>query len=171
MPQLAAQVSDYSLALGFYPGFCPNDEAVTSQIYEVDLHAAFKEIYRSAFWQSKAHFAEARRRLRNTATLPSGWDTYDAEAPNDLARAITEKVLDALEADMLSPTRLMPSSEGGVAITFVEGDNRALIEIYNNGEIAAATYSSDSEPLAWELGDTDSALKNAIEDIRVRLAA
>lgn len=170
MPQLAAQVADYP-AIGFYRRFDQNDEAVTSQVYSKRLRTALDEIYKSAFWRSKARFAEARQRLKTTVSLEHGWDTYGAESPNDVARTLTAKILNALEEDLLPPTRLMPSSEGGIAISFVEGDNRAEIEIYNTGQVAAATYSAHSEAVAWELSDTDSALKNAIIDIRVRLAA
>jgi hypothetical protein len=175
MPQLAVQGAGYSPALGFDcsfgQNFGQNDEAMTSQVYAGDLRDALKEIYRSFFWRSKARFAEVRQRLKTTVSLGRGWDTYGAESPNDLARTLAAKVLDALEAELLPPTRLMPSSEGGIAISFVEGDNRAEIEIYNTGEIAAATYSAHSEPVAWELSNTESALKNAIVDIRVRLTA
>ena len=169
MPQLAAQLADGPF--GFYRGLGQNDEALTSEVYVKDLCAKLDEIYRSAFWRSKARFADARQRLRTTVSLEHGWDTYAAEAPNDVARTLAAKILNALEADSLPPTRLMPSSEGGIAISFVEGDNRAEIEIYNTGQIAAATYSGHSEPVAWELTNTDSALKNAIIDIRVRLTA
>ncbi len=170
MPQLAAHLADYS-PIGLYRSFGQNDEAVTSQIYARNLLDALNEIYRSAFWISKARFAEARQRLRTTVTLRKGWDTYGAEAPSDVARTLALKILNALEADSLPPARLMASSEGGIAISFVEGDNRAEIEIYNTGEVAAATYSVHSEPVAWELSNTDSALTHAITQIRVHLAA
>jgi hypothetical protein len=170
VPQLAAQVPYYGPPIGFYRGF-GKDEAVTSQDYAEYLDAAFSEIYRSAFWHSKDGFAEARRQLKATASLARGWDTYGAEPPNEAARALAGEILDALEADLLPPTRLMPSSEGGIAMSFVEGDNRAEIEIYNSGEVAVATYSAHSEPVVYELSDTDAALKHAIIDIRVHLAA
>ena len=171
MPQLDAPVTAYRPPIGIYRTFDQNDEAVTSQVYGRALSAKLEEIYKSDYWRSKARFVEVRGRLNSTVTLACGWDTYGAEAPNDVARALARKILDALEADLLPPTRLMPSAEGGIAISFVEGDNRAEIEIYNNREIVAATYSGFSEPRAWELSNTESALKNAITEIRVHLAA
>lgn len=171
MPHLAAQGSDCRPTIGFYRAFGQNDEAMTSKVYANELRAALAEVYRSTFWLSMARFAEARQRLRNTVALERGWDTYGAESPNDVARALAGRILDHLEASLLPPTRLMPSVEGGIAMSFVEGDNRAEIEIYNTGEVAAATYSGQSEPEVWELANTGSALKNAINRIRVRLAA
>jgi len=167
LPQLVEQAADYR---PLYDVVDQNDEARTLHVYN-DLRCKLEEIDRSAYWRSKARFIEARRRLNSTKTLARGWDTYGAEAPNDMARALARKILDALEADLLPPTHLMASAEGGIAISFVEGDNRAEIEIYNTGEIAAATYSGSSEPMVWELSNTESALKNAITEIRVRLTA
>lgn len=169
MPQL--QVADYRPPIGFNPIFDQNDEAVTSKVYGKDLLAKFEEIYKSAYWLTKARFFEARRRLSSTVTLGRDWNTYGAEPPNDLARALAGTVLDALEADLLPPSHLVPSAEGGIAISFVEGFSRAAIEIYNTGEIAAATYSGRGEPAAWELSTTESTLKKTIFQIRVHLAS
>jgi hypothetical protein len=157
---------------GIYRFLGHNDEAMTSFIYMDTLRAAFEEIYKSSsFWHSKMRFAEARRRLSTTVSLEHDWDTYGAESPNDLARTLAAKVLDVLEEGSLPPSRLIPSAEGGIAMSFVAGDNRGEIEIYNSGEIAAAIYSGQTEPTVWELKNSDIALKNAIAQIRVHLAA
>jgi len=161
MAHLVAHGSGQSLTGEFFLG-SGEDTVTTSRLFE--------EIYRSAFWRTTARFGEARRRLKATAALAADWDTYGAEPPNDTARAIAARALNELEAEALPPTRLMPSSEGGVAISFIEGDNRAEIEIYNTGEIAVATYTSDSEPVVWELDGSAPAWKQAIHNIRVRLA-
>jgi len=159
LPQLAA-------VMAFDRPFTENDEAVTSRVRAMDR----LEISVSAYWQNKTRFVEARRRLKGTAALSNGWDTYGAEAPNDLARAAAASILEALETHLLAPTRLMASSEGGIAISFVEGEKRAEIEIYNTGEVAAATYSRGGDATAWELDNTEPALKHAITKIRVHLA-
>lgn len=171
MPHLAAHLVEHSPTIGLYRSFTQPDEAVTSKVYAEPLLATLEEIYKSAFWRSKARFAELRRQLRTTLALKCNWDTYGAEPPNEVARALAGKILDALETDLLLPTRLMASAEGGIAISFVEEDKRAEIEIYNTGEIAVATYHAHREPEAWESSDADSALKNAIIKIRVHLTA
>ena len=149
-----------------------NDESVTSRSYMRRFGDPLDQtMSSSAYWQNKSRFLGVRQRLESTARLLQGWDTYFADAPNDHARAMAWKIVAVLEQESLPPTRLMPSSEGGIAISFVEDDNRAELEIYNTGEIAVATYSSRSEPVVWELDPTDSALKNAIDQIRVHLAA
>ena len=119
-------------------------------MYLKTLRAAFEEIYKSSFWLSKARFAAARRQLSTTVSLKPDWDTYGAESPNELARTRAAQILDLLEEASFPPARLMPSAEGGISISFVAGDNRGEIEIYNTGEIAAATYSGQSEPTRRE---------------------
>ena len=170
MPLLAAQPVNQRLTIGIYRVVGQNDEAVTSPTYATGLRTALEQIYKSAFWMSKARFAQARQRLNETAFLAHGWDTYGAESPNDLARTLADKILNVLETASLPPTRLTPSVEGGIAMSFVEGSNRAVIEIYNTGAIAAATYSDEGEPAVWELDSETDALQGTIAQIRVHLA-
>jgi hypothetical protein len=121
--------------------------------------------------RSKVLFADARRQLKATTDLKEGWHGYEAEVPTDTARKLAGSVLDELERASLPPIRLTVSAEGGIALSFIEGHNRAIIEIYNTGEIAAATYADHGEPLAWELQVRDSELEQTIDRIRVYLAA
>lgn len=168
---LAAYGVVHRPTIGIYHVVGQNDEAMTSGVYAIFRGAVLEQIRRSAFWLSKARFAEARQRLNATASLAHGWDTYGAESPNDVARTGAAKILDVLESASLPPTRLTPTVEGGIAVSFVEGSNRAVIEIYNTGEIAAATYSDEGEPAVWELDETDARLLGAIDKIRVHLAS
>jgi hypothetical protein len=148
-----------------------NDEAVTSKAYATSLRTSLEQVYRSTFWQTKAHFADARQRLSAIAALARGWDSYGSEPPNVNARSLAARILDLLETASLVPTQLTPTVEGGIALSFVEGNTRAVIEIYNTGEIAAAMYSDRGEPTVWELEPAEAPLLGSIEQIRVHLAA
>lgn len=142
--------------------------------YREGHEKSIASISKSFYWQTKAFlasFAKLRERLERTANLSDGWDTYDAERPSDLARSLAGRVLDALESARLIPSHLMPSAEGGIAFSFVDGENRAEIEVYNSGEIAAATYTNRSEPIVWELSESDSELRTLAHKIRVHLTA
>lgn len=119
---------------------------------------------------SEVRFDEARRRLLEAASLEKGWDTYDTDPPNAVAVDLATGILGLLEKSQLRPARLLPSSEGGVGISFVDKGRRAEIEIYNSGEMAAVTYGGEQESLAWDLGDGESAITEAIERIRVHLS-
>ena len=169
--RLAAQERIQKPTIGIYRLVGRNDEAVTAGAYANLLDALLEQMGRSAFWRSKTHFTEARQQLEATESLLQGWDSYGAEPPNDVARTVAAQILDVLESAPLSPTRLAPSVEGGIAVSFVKGSNRAMIEIYNTGQIAAATYSDEGEPAVWELDPTDTQLQGAIEQIRVYLAS
>jgi hypothetical protein len=168
---LPAHEAVQSPMVGIYRVVGRNDEAVTSLAYATGLHAALEQIYRSDFWQSKLRFANARQRLKATASLAHGWDRHGAEPPNAIARTLAATILDLLETASLPPTSLTPTVEGGIALSFVEGASRAVIEIYNTGDIAAATYSDEGEPRVWEPGPTEVPLLDSIRQIRVHLAA
>jgi hypothetical protein len=156
--------------LGIYRLIGRNDEAITPA-YEPGLLNALEQMNYSAFWRSKASFAAVRRRLETLALLDDGWDSCDAEAPNMIARELEERILDGLEAAMLPPTQLTPNVEGGITLCFVEGSNRAVIEIYNTAEVAAATYSDWGEPVVWDIDVTEDSMRDSIQKIRVHLAA
>ena len=145
-----------------------NDEAMTSNAYATNLRTSLEQ---STFWQTKQRFANARQRLSAAAALAYGWDSYGSEPPNATARSLAARILDLLETAALAPTQLTPTVEGGIALSFVEGNTRALIEIYNTGEIAAAMYSDRGEPTVWELEPAEAPLLGSIEQIRVHLAA
>jgi len=146
------------------------DGAVSSAIRDSRL-SAINQMFGSVFWQQKFGFADARQRLVQTETLSHDWDTYGAEPPNDTSRRVAGELLRILERESLVPTRLTPSAEGGIALSFVEGSYRAIIEIYNTGEAAAGTYFEREEPTVWELEPTEDRLLDAIHQIRVHLAA
>ena len=157
--------------VGIYRRVGPNDEAMTSSERFSAIAAALDEVYRSNFWRNKARFEDARARLSQSSKLQPSWDTYGGDPPNPTAVAIAARVLNLLEVEALPPARLLPSSEGGIAISFVRGTFRAEIEVYNTGEIVAATYTPQDLPSVWELESSDAAIRTTIEQIRVHFTA
>ena len=69
-----------------------NDEAVTSAAYIRPFRKSL-EVHMSAYWSNKALFSHMQERLRSTLSLSDGWDGQDAEAPNAIARALTNTLL------------------------------------------------------------------------------
>ena len=167
---IAVQEPTPNPTIGIYRNLARIDEAVTRPLQGL-LSGTVRAINGSSFWAGKVRFDEARFRLNATKALTPDWDSYGADAPNALARDLAAKVLTRLEQASMPPALLIPSAEGGIAISFVEGMNRAEIEVYNTGEIMAATYSGQGDPAIWELDISESKLKSAIAAIRVRLAA
>jgi hypothetical protein len=139
--------------------------------YAALLESTFAEICRSNFWTWRKQFEAAQRDLASLSALPLGWDSYDAEPPDELALRITRDILKMLEQEAMPPSRLLPSREGGVTISFAEGPRRAEIEIYNSGEVAVAIYTPTDVLRVWELNAESRSVREAIASIRVHLTA
>ena len=143
-----------------------NEHSVASTFIPIEVE---NWINQSIFCQIKRRFESHREQLDLTALLKENWNTYDSEQPNALARTITSNVLSLLEDELLAPARLSPSADGGIALSFVENKNRAIIEVYNSGEIAAATYADIGDPVVWDVENTPDAIKATVHKIRLRL--
>lgn len=118
--------------------------------------------------------SELREKLSSFESLSSGWNGYDAEAPDKLAINTGEMVLDEFIVNNLIPTDVTPSVEGGIGMYFRIGRKYADIECLNSGEILAITSEDDRPPVVWEieLGNDvveHSSIQEAIKDIRVFL--
>jgi hypothetical protein len=105
--------------------------------------------------------------------LATGWDSYEAEPPSDVALENARRILNVLwESDLGERIRLSPSVEGGVSIVFKTPDKRyADIECFNDGEILAITSKPASEPVVWpvnlatgEIRDTLGRISNFLND-------
>ena len=156
--------------MAIYADFSDEDESITTP-HRNSQKKALEGIYQSNFLTVKLRLAQAGRALKESSGLREGWDTYGSQAPNALARKNAWRILVNLYSAELAPTRVLPSSEGGIAFSFVSGSKRGEIETYNTGEIIAAKYSDTGSPEIWEVQDNDDALSAAIDAINVYLAA
>jgi hypothetical protein len=94
------------------------------------------------------------------------------QPPSDLARRLSEVVLRALRLSDLSPTRVVPSAEGGIAFVFCRHDRYADIEIFNSGEVLAVTSDRKGEPTVWAVPmDGGDGLLASVRTIRDYLKA
>jgi hypothetical protein len=149
----------------------PPSGSVTKPNYDESYTNPIRE---SEYWrklQLKPVFERAKRQLRELENLRPNWDSYGAEPPSARARNAAERILNLLESKSVCPTRIVPSSEGGVGICFVAGDRYADIECLNSGEILAVTYIGTEEPHVWEIEPQESEIKQAIEQIRAHITA
>lgn len=92
---------------------------------------------------------EETTRLRELGALENNWDTYGSPAPNGRALGTAAKALQQLHSLKVRPDRLAPSTEGGVVISFFEGQRYADIEFFNSGEIAAIVSDTNDRDV-WE---------------------
>jgi len=124
---------------------------------------------RSDYWTRKNQFDAFHKRLSDLTSLPENWDAEDAARPTSVALDATRNALLAMQELGVMPERISPSVEGGVAVSFLRGRNRAFIEFYNSGEIVAATYEDEGEPVVWEVEAIDAMNRAALDRIHVHL--
>ncbi|MBI2435778.1 MAG: hypothetical protein HYV26_23225 [Candidatus Hydrogenedentes bacterium] len=84
-------------------------------------------------------------RLDRMSTLTSGWDSYGAEPPSQQAITNARAFVALLESENILPVTVLPSSAGGVGITFEEQNLQAFVEFRNDGSKALMFSDFDSE--------------------------
>ncbi|HYV38924.1 MAG TPA: hypothetical protein VE988_24785 [Gemmataceae bacterium] len=82
-------------------------------------------------------------KLDSYASLPFGWNSYQAPAPSAVAIRNAKALVISTIADSVVPERVEPSAMGGVGITFANDHREAVIEFYNDGT-AHALLSDDA---------------------------
>jgi hypothetical protein len=136
---------------------------VSSTVYEKDIDYIEPEsgnVYRIPAWISLFQI-----QLKSMRDLKNDWNGYGSLAPNSIAIRNSQTVLDILHVLSFSPSSIVPSAEDGIAISFCKGKKRAIIECYNDGNIAAAMYEIDSEPLVWNVGISEEDIKESVNRI------
>lgn len=109
---------------------------------------------------------QAIRRISDLAKLQQGWDASDAEPPNRSAIDSAKKVLEILERYDLEPSRIDPSVEDGITISFLRGDLYADIECFNSGTVLAVHSDRRSQPVVWDITSDEQDLSAAVNRIR-----
>jgi hypothetical protein len=136
---------------------------VSSTVHDKDVAYIFVEnsnVNRGPSWISLF-----QKQLKSMRNLQNDWNGYGSSAPNSIAIRNSQTVLDILHILNFSPISIVPSAEDGIAISFAKGKKRAIIESYNDGNIAAAKYEIDGEPLVWNVGISEEDIKESINRI------
>jgi hypothetical protein len=107
----------------------------------------------STFWTIKYGLIDAERELDRISNMEPDWDSYGAEPPSDKAIRATRETLKELVGDLLLPSAIVPSAEGGVSIYFMSGNRTAYIETYNQGSQALVMYDQQGNTEVLELGN------------------
>lgn len=123
-------------------------------------------------YQTSKHsdwIAESYEKLKELSKLSTNWDSYGAEPPNDTALNWARETLKILSKIGFAPTRITPSVENGVGISFICGNKYADIECFNDGDIVAVISDGKGNPEVWEVEANNLEITSAIEKIRVFL--
>jgi 23S rRNA pseudoU1915 N3-methylase RlmH len=83
---------------------------------------------------------------------------------------LAASIVDVLHELDLKPSRILPSVEEGVAISFGKNDRYAVIEAYNDGALAVALTSDGKAVRSWEFADERQEIREVLEDIARHIA-
>ncbi|MCA1596080.1 MAG: hypothetical protein LC772_06615 [Chloroflexi bacterium] len=103
--------------------------------------------------------------IEDMALLTDGWDSYEAPAPNLIARSLAEETLRLLVEAGFEPDRVAPSAEGGVAFSWRRANGDANVEFFNDGEVLMGIHRKGHEPEVRVLID-EAGMRRAFSDIR-----
>jgi hypothetical protein len=124
---------------------------------------------RRGTFPSRAWFLESCQQLKKLTYLQENWDSYGAEPPNSVALDWAHQCLNILQTMNFAPTKITPSVENGVGISFISDKKYADIECFNTGEILAVISDGQGNPTVWEVQRTNQGIKSALGEIRVFL--
>ncbi len=113
--------------------------------------------------------AECDRQLEELRELEENWDSYGAAPPNDLALALTTKVLQHLSEAGLPAPCINASAEEGVCISFRTSDLYADIECLNSGEVVAGTLDALGKQHVWDVGSSQPEMMQTVRLILAHL--
>lgn len=155
-----------------YDAFFENDSLGSSKIELPNVSStiddkgiAYRYPKRDCVYSVPSWISKFQNQLKSFRSLHDDWNGYGSLAPNSIALINSQTVLDILHKLNFPPIAMVPSAEEGVAISFAKGKRRAIIECYNDGNIAAAMYEIDREPSVWNVGISEEDIKEAINRI------
>lgn len=103
--------------------------------------------------------------LEELSKLPCNWDSYGASPPNATALHWAEVILNLLTEANIAFSKITPSVESGIGISFISKDRYADIECFNTGEIAAVLSDGQGNINTWEVGKDTPSIKFALDKI------
>jgi len=120
----------------------------------------------SKFLQVEREYQELWTSLELYANLANNWDSYGAEKPSRASVEATAEILGRLREELFLPNRVVPSSEGGIAVYFNKDNKTGYLEYRNSGDVILAMYDNQNDPSIIELTRTDADKSKAISLIR-----
>jgi hypothetical protein len=111
-----------------------------------------RRLEQSQFLTIKYGLIDAEGALDRISHLGADWDSYGAEAPAADAIQASKKILEELAGDLILPSTIAPSAEGGISIYFMTGQRTVYVESYNQGTQALVMYGQDGNADVLEIG-------------------
>lgn len=99
--------------------------------------------------------------------LEAGWDGNDSPAPTEKVLYKADQFLIYLSEQypLFKPSRIAPSVDGSVVISFLVDKVRTNIEFFD--DIILAVIAKEGQPIdIWEVKDVDQAIDKIIEALK-----
>jgi hypothetical protein len=112
-----------------------------------------------------AWLRDANEKLKSLLHLSRGWDSYEADPPNQSAIRRAEQVLTAVNSTGYRPDRIVPSVEGGVVLSFRRGDRYGDIECDNDGDMVALVSDGQGQIDTWQIANDRRSVEDAVRKI------
>jgi hypothetical protein len=113
---------------------------------------------------------EALRKLTVLASLKMDWDGCGSDPPAEIAVRSARNILLTMAENDFAPSGIDATSEGGVCISFRDGNRYADIESFANGEVLAVITERGATPEVWPLAITSQDIAASLNRIRRYLA-
>lgn len=130
----------------FYSSFSPKKNGY----YKVSQHSMYLNL---------------KRKLQMIKKIETDWDGYGSPKPNRQSLANASVILSIAHKLNNFPTSITPSVEGGIGLTFEGNIKYAVVECFNDGDIAAIGSDRKGETKSWTLTGSDIELQQIIEEI------
>jgi hypothetical protein len=163
-----SQIADYPESAGWAnntlfsaqdDGFRPGAPARWLAIVRGDLASSFD---RSNFLKP---LRDVQDLLRKMWGIEKNWESHGAEPPNFVSIQAAGEFAQWAITGGLTPDRIEPSAEGGVAVAFFRGDKRAIAEFLNDGARDLLLYEISGEMSnSSSVDDSPLAILTAIRD-------
>jgi hypothetical protein len=111
-----------------------------------------RRLKQSAFLKIKYGLINAQRELDKISNLETNWDSNGAAPPSADSIQASREILDELAGDLILPSTIVPSAEGGVSVYFMTGNRTAYVESDNQGSQVLVLHDQDGDTEVFELG-------------------
>jgi hypothetical protein len=112
----------------------------------------FRRLGQSTYLTVKYGLVDAEGALDRISAMEMGWDSYGAEPPAADAIRASKGILRQLATELILPSTIVPSAEGGVSLYFMKSQRTVYVESYNEGSQSLVMYDRDGSAEVLEIG-------------------
>lgn len=110
--------------------------------------------------------AQAFSRLNGMTAVNANWQALGSAPPNEKAKRLALQVLEAsYSMDIIEPSLVTASAEGGVGVVYKAPGRYAAIECLNSGVMQLLWFDEGQLPQSRRIKDTKKAIGEALKQV------